>query len=385
MPVLAIGIGVLLPLVLLEIVLRFLPVNEGLRTQPVDANNPVPRFQPDRTSIFSRGWNFSIVNTVRTNNAGFVNDQDYVTDDPRPLIALVGDSYVEAVMVPYAQTAAGRLAAVFGNTARVYSFGASGSALSQYLAYAKYVRDTFRPATLVVLVVGNDFDESLIKYKDWPGQTLFAEGPDGTLVPVRRDYAPSLPRRVAQHSALAMYLLTNVGLNGVQRLWQSWRKPAQETWVGNTAATASAERIADSRRAVDAFLARLPEAAGLPASNIVIAVEANRQLIYGTVSAEAAAASYFEVMRRDILADADAAGFRVIDLHQPFEVHWKENGEHFEWAEDWHWNGLGHALFAQRVEPVLRSLLVRPADGATTRDPARSRAVMPHPRAADTP
>ncbi|MBM4205979.1 MAG: SGNH/GDSL hydrolase family protein [Gammaproteobacteria bacterium] len=161
--VISIGIGLLLPLLLLEVVLRFLPVNEGLRTEPVNAQNPVPRFAPNRTSTFSRGWNFSIVNMVRTNNYGFVNDQDYDPADTQSLIAVIGDSYVEAIMVPYAQTAAGQLAQAFGSQARVYSFGASGSALSQYLAYARYARDQFQPDALLILVVGNDFDESLQK------------------------------------------------------------------------------------------------------------------------------------------------------------------------------------------------------------------------------
>jgi len=44
------------------------------------------------------------------NNAGFVDDQDYNASYEQPLLAIVGDSYVEAAMVSYVETLHGRLA-----------------------------------------------------------------------------------------------------------------------------------------------------------------------------------------------------------------------------------------------------------------------------------
>ena len=93
-----------------EIFLRFLPVQSGLRTMPVNAENPVFHFTPTRDVIFSRGWNFDMVNYRRVNNAGWINDQYYQHRTETPLLAIVGDLYIEAMMVPYAQTLYGRLA-----------------------------------------------------------------------------------------------------------------------------------------------------------------------------------------------------------------------------------------------------------------------------------
>src|SRR5690606_27510166 len=89
----AILISIVGTLVVAEVVLRFLPVNEGLRAQPVDAVNPVFRFEPNRTAIWSEGWNLESVNRVHVNNDGFVNDQDYDPAASTPLLAIVGDSY----------------------------------------------------------------------------------------------------------------------------------------------------------------------------------------------------------------------------------------------------------------------------------------------------
>jgi hypothetical protein len=117
---LSVLIGAALALAIGEVACRVLPVNDGLMAMPVNASEPVFRFTPNRDVTWSRDWNFSIVNRIRVNNAGYVNDQDYAAADARPLLAVVGDSYVEAAMVPPRDTLHGRLAAAFAPAARVY-------------------------------------------------------------------------------------------------------------------------------------------------------------------------------------------------------------------------------------------------------------------------
>jgi hypothetical protein len=162
--VLAFALSTVATLVVAEIALWFLPVESSLRTVAVDDRNPVFHARPNLRFSFSRGWDFKIPNEGRTNNAGFVNDQDYAADGPRPLIAVVGDSYIEAKMVRFAETVQGRLAAALGSRGRVYSFAFSGAPLSQYVVWARHAKEAYRPDGpdgLVVAVVDNDFDESL--------------------------------------------------------------------------------------------------------------------------------------------------------------------------------------------------------------------------------
>jgi hypothetical protein len=92
---------VLLVLGITEIVLHFLPVSSGLRAVAVTADSPVIHFAPNRPFLHSLGWDMHNINHGRTNNAGFVNGQDYRRDDPSPLLAVIGDSYIEARMVPF--------------------------------------------------------------------------------------------------------------------------------------------------------------------------------------------------------------------------------------------------------------------------------------------
>jgi hypothetical protein len=197
-------------LVLLEVGLRFFPVGSGLAAQAVTAANPIFHFQPNRTITFSRGWDFKMFNVRRTNNAGWVNDQDYEKEDTRPLLAVVGDSYVEAAMVPYPETIYGRLANALRGKVKVYSFGASGAPLSQYLIWAQHAVRAYDAKAVIINVVGNDFDESHINYLTGPGWWVYAPGADGRLHLQLAEYRPSWIRRLASNSALARYLFFNL-------------------------------------------------------------------------------------------------------------------------------------------------------------------------------
>ena len=204
-------IAIVCSLTFFELVVRLLPVHEGTYRLPVNKENPILRFEPNRHFVSSSGWNFEMINNVKTNNFGFINDVDYSNDNTAPTLA-VGDSYVEAIMVPFRATVTGRLGEYWGDRRQVYSFGVSGAPLSQYLAYAAYVRKTFHPDAIVIVVVGNDFDESLRKYKSAPGYHYFVKNGDRGMTLERVDYSPSLVTRILRHSALGRYVGINLRL-----------------------------------------------------------------------------------------------------------------------------------------------------------------------------
>jgi hypothetical protein len=344
--VLSMGIGLLAPLLLAEGALRMLPVRTGLRTLPVNASNPVRRFEPNRAFVFSRDWNFTLVNRGRTNNLGFVNDQDYDSTSHAPLLAVIGDSYIEAPMVPFAETLQGRLARCVGGQGRVYSFGASGAPLSEYLGEAEYARTKFRPDGVLVLVVGNDFDRSLRWYSNTPGFHLFARDSTGLVLGLVT-YRPSLYRRILRHSALARYVILNLA-GGVDkaRKFLSGRPSVSLKYVGNTQASVTPERLHDSRAAVDEFLKELPARAGLPPERIIVMVDAMRPDMYSDEDLKNAGGSYFDLMRRYLMDQARAAAFEVIDMQPFFMRRHAHDGSRFEFATDEHWNGAAHEVGA---------------------------------------
>jgi hypothetical protein len=347
--ILSIGIGLLVPLVVAEAVLRFLPVQSGLQTLPVNDQNPVRRFTPNRDFVFSTEWDFKLVNKGRTNNFGFVNDQDYDSTARTPLLAVIGDSYVEAQMVPFGETLQGRLSHCVGSRGRVYSFAASGAPLSAYLAEASYARSKFRPDGIVVVIVGNDFDESLAQYRTGPGSYYFRQDSTG-LVLHRTDYSPSLGRRILRQSALVRYLTLNLGggVAKVKRVLQG-QSLVDPQYVGNTAAAFTSERLQDSRKAVDEFLSLLPSHSGVDPGHTVLVIDAMRPAMYDERGLREASGSFFDLMRRYVIDRARQRGYEVVDMQSRFLHRYALDGQHFESSSDHHWNGLGHEEAAKAV------------------------------------
>src|SRR3954449_2387163 len=192
-----------------EGVLRFLPVSTGLRSMPVTAADPILHFTPNRPFVNSLGWTMHNVVHGRVNNAGCVNDQDYVRDGP-PLLAVIGDSFIEAQMVPYAESLQGRLAAALEDKFRVYSFAGSGAPLSQYLIWAGFAVKEYGARAAVINVVGNDFDESLAAYRIGPGFWQYVPGPDSQLELKLTPHQAGTLISLARHSALARYFIINL-------------------------------------------------------------------------------------------------------------------------------------------------------------------------------
>ena len=357
----AIGLGTLFALTVAEIVCRMLPVATGSMAQPVNASSPIFRFTPNREYLWSVGPRFALVNRGWVNNDGFINDQDYDPDDSRPLLAVVGDSYVEALMVPYRETLQGRLQRCVGSDGRVYSFASSGAPLSQYLIWAKYARERYRAQSLAFVVVGNDFDESLAKYKTGPGFHHFVDDGSGGLELRLFEYSPASLRKVVRRSAFARFLVFNLHIEWTLRqLWAKLVPGAKANigpeYVGNTAAASSDERLEDSMRAVHAFFDALPAHAGLDASDIVFLIDGTRPALYsGAQGLDAVKSSYFPRMRRRFMQEARARGYRVIDLETLFVARHQADGSKFEFKEDAHWNGTGHEVAAAallRSDPV---------------------------------
>ena len=330
-----------------ELVLRLLPVSEGTLNRPVNQQHPVLSFEPDDDVVFSRDWNFSYVNRVRVNKQGFVNKYDYDADPATPVLAVIGDSYVEAVMVPHEETLFGRLESdarsFYGGDFHVYSFGASGAPLSQYLVYAKHAQDNYNVESMVFVIIANDFDESMPRYATHEAFPVFHAGEDGRYnVVLPRDYVPL--RGILRESALVRYLHWHLNLSRTLAKLRARAAAQYEQikYADNTAADTSSRRMLDARAAVDAFLQLLPSYASLPSKNIAFVVDASRGALYDAQSPEDVPNGYFQQVRRYFMEQARAQGLEVVDMAPYFFTEHKKTGVRFEWPTDAHWNGEAH-------------------------------------------
>lgn len=342
---LSLAIGLAVPLLLAEGALRFFPVSTGLAAEPVDATRPIFKFVPDRPFVYSRDWNFSLANRGRTNNDGWVNDRDYAHNAVAPVVAVVGDSYIEALMVPFAETYAAKLRHALDGRLDIRTFAASGAPLSQYVVWSEYAVKQGAQA-LIVNVVGNDFDESLAVYKQGPGFWHYAPAADGTLDLRLVEYHPGVLRRVVHASALARYLVFNLQIQTLtDRFKASFAaQAATGGFAGNVPVASDPQRDALSLRAIDAALRDLAAKTGLAPDRIAFVVDGFRYP--DAVNPR----SYFGRMRTAFIERARAAGHTVFDLDAAFFPDFARNGRRFEFPNDGHWSAEGHRVVAETLE-----------------------------------
>jgi len=348
------GLSCLLTLAGLEITLRFFPVQSYIPYQPVNSDSPVARYRPHRSFDYSNHWNFQNIHYGRTNAQGFVSDFDYNADDSRPLIAVIGDSYIEARMLNFSRTLQEKIRSGLHGAVRVYAFAMNGAALSQYLAFAKLARDTYRPDALIVNIVSNDFDESFADIRSRNRFHYFISDARGDLRPqLIGSYQISRLQEIISQSALVRYAYFHLRITDApQKIKRFLRSLPVTARFQNPAppASQSAKKAADnhetSLQAAKTFLKLLPEYAGLPPGKIILILDGQRRsLYYGPHKQD----SLFESMRRYMLKNAPAMGYEMIDMHPLFQRDFQTSQQRFEFAHDAHWNARAHDLAARAV------------------------------------
>lgn len=201
----------------------------------------------------------------------------------------------------------------------------------------------------MINVVANDFDESHTDYKSMPGFWYYRTTADGTLqlelTPLRRGTLTS----IVQQSALARYLIINLGLNNLR--YDAPATPGKLEYAGNTATSMETARVETSLRAIDTFLADLQHLPGLTPDRVLFTLDGFRY----PEAAQASQNSYFAHMRKAFIRRASDLGFEVIDLDPSFFAIHNTTDERFEFPMDGHWNANGHRV---AFEAVMNSRLL---------------------------
>lgn len=339
---------IVIGLIALEIIFQLLPVSKKLKSiSSVTSEIPILRFEPDQDFTFSLGTTFYQVVRKHINNYGFVSDVDYVQGS-KPDVAVIGDSYVEALQVDYWDSIMGRINA--HNAGGAISLGVSGSPLSQYLVFAEYAMSEFQPQKLLFVIGGNDFDESLCQVKFSPGYHCFDDEFNNIFVettPVSG--IRSSIREFLNVSALISYISVNAKIDMVDYLKRiaialNLIEDLNPVYVANTNFTNESEIVEKSIRVVDLFLDEVHRIAGdIP---VLFVVDSDRGSMY---DGKRYPESYFEQMRAYFINAASESGYEVVDMHPVFTQHYAKHEQRFEFPTDGHWNELGHELAFEAV------------------------------------
>ncbi|HEU4778599.1 MAG TPA: hypothetical protein VFS58_01820 [Steroidobacteraceae bacterium] len=337
-------------LLLLEGVLRLLPVLSGTYAADPRAAWPVHTMIPNSRFTYSTGWNLQNIRRGRINNYGYVAPFDYAPAKGagRDTIAVFGDSYVEALMNDYGDTLHGALNDYLKTPRTVLNFGASGAEMPDYLGTAALVRRDFSPQWAVFVITSGDFTRG---FSAGPGYFEWApeRSPPVKLVPeINRSASSQWLRTVA----LIRYLRGNLSLRPGELI--RLRRGAE---AAEPSAPCRSEVLSKQDETLLAAFAReLPLALALPPGRVILVFDADRKAIHaGKTRLEAGKCLARAARANDRLQELAAqAGIHVIDSYPVFQRYFVERlGPLDRSPLDAHWNPAAHRLMAQEVARLI--------------------------------
>ena len=306
--------------------------------------------QPNTRGTFTAGTVAQVRAQWRINNCGWNSGIDYENGagNRKPVLAIIGDSYIEGLHVNLPEALPAMIRRQLGDRFEVYSFGVSGAPLSQYLHLARYVNRVFKPAILVVLVVHNDFDESLADAYRKP-RFLQLTYRNGTFAEVKpTPYYVSSFTKFFHKSALVRYLEQNCELYSLLNFNYAFADPLRFN------ANIDVEKANQQRRLITKATRHLIDtfAAENTDKKLIFMMDAPRVDIYEKTLAVSNVAWLHQILR-------DACGERhldFLDLTQPFAQEYYASGKRLDNKVDAHWNARGHRLAADTLLARLREI-----------------------------
>jgi hypothetical protein len=341
---LAFGIGVAGTLLLLELLLRVMPVFGGLFAADPRPDWPIHSLVPNGRYTYSSGWNLQNVQEGRINNYGYLSPTDYRPGSGG--IAVFGDSYIESVMNDYDDTLQGELARQLGSPRTVMNFGTAGAELPHYLGAAEFVAREFEPEWAVFLITAGDFTRG---FKADPGYFYWSPDQQPPIAFKPEPHRSALTKFV-RSLALVRYLRGNLSFQpGNMLVWRRTVEPPRQVCEPGVLSKQDEALLAS-------FVEHLPRALDLAPERVVLVFDADRKAIYaGRSQQEALRCAPRATLANERLKElARARGMRVVDSYPVFQEYFRRHGLPVDRAPfDAHWNPTAHRLMAREVARII--------------------------------
>lgn len=317
-----------------ELLMRALPVSTSTETgyhfDPLVLSYPAHHQWRVAT-----GWDLRNAQRLRSNNAGFVAEHDFVPN--ANAVALVGDSFTESSMLPAQSRPGAQLERALGGKRPVYAMGSPGTALLDYAERIRWASQQWGVRDFVVLMERGDVQQALCGSGNVHAQCLEPRTlqPRTELMP-----PPSTTKQWLRRSALAQYLVSQLKVEP-GRLWaqvtrQQPRPAARQD--------APAPRLDMVTAVAGAFFDRVrPYATG----RLVIIIDGDRQRL-------ARGESVQDPERDHFIALARAAGALVVDAEPLQRKHFARSQLSLDVGPyDRHLNALGIGMLMDATATAL--------------------------------
>lgn len=330
--------GILAVLLLLEAIFRLLPVSTATRSgyhiHPLIITYPAHHCLTAAT-----GWDLKNSQHSCANNYGFLTDRDFV-QDPQA-IALIGDSFVEANMLPAHQRLDAQLETRLAGRP-VYALGGPGSNLLDYAERAKFAADRFGIRTFVFILERGDVKQAICGSGNIHGPCLDAI----TLLPrTEIQRPPNALKRVVRESALAQYLFSQIRFDITKVLFN----PLQPTATPSNPLRQDLS-LSASTHVVSQFIRQISTIEG---ARFMFLIDADRAHLSDTLTREGDDL-------KTLKSAADAIRAVVIDPTEAFRASVADSGRALEVGPyDHHWNANTVQIVAESIAKRLPQLEVK--------------------------
>lgn len=321
--------------------------DETFKLQRYDVNGP-------RTGWFTSGRQVQQKSRWHINAEGWNSAQPYLPAGARnkPLIAILGDSQIEAMYTEWAESLPRQLELLNDERVAVYAFGHSGYKIGQYITLARYmVARGFEPDVVLLFINRGDVSTSVDVLGGTPrsANTLLAwnaeaarGAPQFTEVPPTA-YRTTTFRRALRQSAFVRYLVFNARINPL---------PGRQSDLALRRVTRAQEGIAataDPRYAAAIRYVVRRIRALLPGAQVHFLIDADRYAIYDGEPARPIGIS-------PVISQVCASeGCGVLDLTETFARRFAAEGRWFNFDHNPHWNAYGQRVIAGAVDRFLRA------------------------------
>lgn len=322
-----------------------------------DFVNGIVRYAPNQIGIWrvrdqiaapyainAQGWNSGIGDYALARKAGTRR------------IAVIGDSYIDAMQVPHDRSVSERLSlelsGSFGPT-EALRFGIMGAPLSQYMHVAEREALRYHPDWIVVLIVHNDFDESFRFVQGrYTSSFLKLRVQNGKVVD---EIAPQ-PWRPGIRDTLRLLATTRYFYYRWQLKPQTLRNlifpevRAQPIYGANIDVQAVLSDMPANVAVTNHVFTRLKAIARQGGAKLLLAMDGDRLAIYrGDPN------PLTLTLNRMVTQAAAQQGIPFIDLNPVFTADWHNQHRRFDYEDDNHWNEHGHAVAAAAIAQEIRA------------------------------
>jgi hypothetical protein len=275
-------------------------------------------------------------------------------------VAVIGDSYVEALNVNYNESLAEQLEHTFPNSRlEVFRFGISGAPLSQYLHLLRKEVRKYSPDLVVTILVHNDFDES---YLPTPGVytrsflkiQIVNNTVQGEMPPL--DYQPPWYAFI-RNSATWRYLAyrQRIRFSSLRNLVFRRQKQERQEYQANIEVSGLHAKMERNTLVTDYIFKKMKDICESSNAELIIVMDGDRSGIYRNiynVNYKPTGALLLNAMAESV---AQKYNIHFIDLQPVFQKDFIINEKFFDFDFDSHWNNYGHSIIAKSIADFIHS------------------------------